>query len=201
MKRIFTSVFLVLIGACLIKGQVPVSMSVKPGINISKGIIKYPGTDYGNSDYAGHLYTGVNLEFINHSHFSLLAETGFTVKTYDYLYFSPLFKARWEFGAFIPSVFLGPRMDIVVTRGALKEGGQANLNQIIWGTISGLDLEYQFFPFGFLAGFHYQYDITDAYESTKYSWKNSTFVIYLGMKAYFGASPEKNRRGFNYQMF
>jgi hypothetical protein len=204
MKLISTSVLIIFIGVCIVKAQVPVSISVKPGISLAKKQVDYSVTDYGDGDYITGFYNGVNLEFINHHHFSLLTETGFAFKTYDYLYVSPLFKARWELGKLIPYIFLGPRMDVLLTRDAIIEGSTYNPKQIVWGTISGLALEYWFFPFAVLGGFHYQFDFTDVFEQTAgpdpFTFKHSTFALFLGLKAYFGSSS-KNERGYNYKMF
>lgn len=204
MRKILLSV-IILLSASMLNAQVPFSFSVKSGYSFAKQIRDFELTDYGNSDYASALYIGLNFDFFNHDHFSLLAEAGLAVKTYDYLYFSPLFKARWEFGSFIPSVILGPRMDVMVTRDAIIDGSSSNPTPVVWGGLTGLELEYQFFPFGVYLGSQYQYDFTNAFESSNelnpFTWKNSAFMAYLGFKAYFGARPDKNRRGFNYKMF
>src|SRR5210317_2325919 len=116
MKKILLAV-IILLTLSMLSAQVPVNFSVKSGFSFAKQIRDFEVTDYGNSDYGSALYVGLNFEFFKHDHFSMLAEAGFAGKTYDYLYFSPLFKVRWELGSFIPSIILGPRMDVMVTRG------------------------------------------------------------------------------------
>lgn len=181
--------------------QIPKSIDVKPGISLSnQSWYKDNNKQSSNNPYYAGLFVSVNLEFMQHKWMSILAEGGFTMKSYtssgnnslDYVYLSPLFKARMEFGKFIPYLFLGPRIDFLLRTKVERESGSPEpLNKYIYGLMYGIGLEYIFWPFGISLGFHQQNDfnnIADYINSVgvEHELKQNTFVINLGLKAYFG---------------
>ncbi len=99
----------------IIEAQIPKSIEVKPGISLNKLIWDLGDKDYNpDKHYHPGIYVGANAEFIHHKFFSILAEGGFTMKSYshggednpsfDYIYLSPIFKARKEFGKFMGAI-------------------------------------------------------------------------------------------------
>lgn len=200
-KVIFIFIVILLTSGVAMQAQIPKSIEVKPGISLTKQYFK-GDSEQKNKDntYYPGLYVGVNVEFLQHKWMSILAEGGFTMKSYtsggeqslDYVYLSPMFKARKEFGSFIPYVFVGPRIDFLLRTKAEREyGSKEYLNKSIFGLIYGLGLEYNFWPFGIVVGFHQQYDFTNITthvdtDGNETGLKQNTFVINLGLKAYFG---------------
>lgn len=199
-KVIFIFIVIVLTSGVALQAQIPKSIEVKPGISLTKQYLK-GDSEQNNKDntYYPGFYVGVNAEFLQHKWMSILAEGGFTMKSYtstnnslDYVYLSPLFKARMEFGQFIPYAFAGPKIDFLLSTKAEREAGShQNLNKVGVGVIYGLGLEYNFWPFGIVLGFHQQYDFNDITDYTDsegigYTLKQNVFVINLGLKAYFG---------------
>jgi hypothetical protein len=169
--------------------QVPRSICVKPGI--SKAYLKFSDSDK-NYSYPESFYAGINLEFMQHKYFSILAEGGFTTKSDHFIYISPLFKARMEFGRFVPYAYVGPRLDFLVTTYSQRQSeGYQYYNTCVFGLSYGLGLELLVKPFGFVAGFQHQYDLTNVLNEKKMdvegiNYKHSTLVFSLGLKAYFG---------------
>ena len=188
MKRTIILILLISLISPLIHSQVPKSICVKPGI--STAYMHY--NDGKTHTYAGSFYVGVNLEFMQHKYFSILAEGGFASKSDHFVYISPLFKARMEFGKFIPYVYAGPRLDFVVTTYSQRQtGSYEKYNISVFGLSYGAGLELMFWHFGYVLGFQHQYDISNVLNESKISsedsnYNHSTLIFSLGMKAYFG---------------
>lgn len=190
----------------VIKAQTPKSFEIKPGLSLAKQIWDFSDIDYGvDIKYHPGMYVGINAEFIHHKWISILTEGGFTVKilnegpkTYslDYVYLSPLFKVRKEFGNIIPYIFAGPRIDFLLTPEAEEYFfTKQSFNKVIYGVIYGMCLEYMFSPFALSLGFHQQIDINNSLDkeysfNNQVSFKQNTFVLFLGLKVYFQKKPK-----------
>lgn len=186
--RKFTALMMVLCACIVVQAQVPKSICVKSGISQANMLIEDGSTIH----WDGSFYLGTNLEFLQHKYISILAEGGFVSKSDHFVYLSPMIKGRVEFGKFIPYVYVGPRLDFVVTTKSQRVGGSYDdYNFCVFGLSYGIGLEYYTGLFGFVAGFQQQYDITnvlngDASSSGLGNWKHNTFIFSLGLKAYFG---------------
>ena len=222
MKKAVTILF-VLVFMCggFMQAQLVKSISLNPGLiwATQKWDYKNTNVDFQN-EYRSGFHIGVNVEFMHHDYFSILAELGFAQKgfkmevdittpnypegglgtkeliyAYKYVYFSPLFKARKEFGGFVPYLFLGPRLDYLLeypTDEFSKESA-TYFNDFIFGMTYGLGLEYMLGSFGVGLIFQNQYDFTLAYHheleegyDSGVDIKNNAFIVDLGVKYYFG---------------
>ena len=208
MKKHFIFILLLVVaGGNTLIAQVPKSITVKPGIVLAKQKWESVDNTYTEDNkYLEGMYVGVNLEFFQHKYFSMLAEGGFTMKTcnkyysnksLDYVYLAPMFKARLEFGSFIPYIYFGPRVDFLVTKSFELVMPFEYLSKVIFGLTYGIGLEYRFMPFAVVIGFHHQYDFTNAYEvegtvASQKSFKYNAYVISLGMKVYFKKRDRKS---------
>jgi hypothetical protein len=189
-KTVFLCSIFVFYLSLVIEAQTPKSIEVKPGISLNKLIWDLEDKDYTpDKHYHPGRYVGVNAEFIHHKFFSILAEGGFTMKSYshggednpsfDYIYLSPIFKARKEFGKFIPYIFAGPRIDFLLTPESEPDYyyKKEEMNKVFIGFIYGLGLEYKFSSYGVALGFHQQIDFDN-------NPTQNTFIIFLGFKVY-----------------
>ncbi|MCD4724680.1 MAG: PorT family protein [Bacteroidales bacterium] len=190
MKKAFllTSLIIFMATAAL-QAQVVKSIGLQPGIVWAKQSRDYK--DISIEDYLSYrtgFHMGVNLEFLQHEYFSILAEGGFIQKgnkmevnvstpeglltgetkifktSIKYAYLSPMFKLRKEFGGFVPYLFAGPRIDYQLSYTSdLLAGLENDLNKLIFGLSYGLGLEYMFGPVGVAAVFQHQYDLSKLY--------------------------------------
>lgn len=188
MTRIIILILSISLISPLIHSQTPKSICVKPGISTA-----YMHNNDGKTyTYPGSFYVGVNLEFMQHKYFSILTEMGFATKSDHFVYISPLFKARMEFGKFIPYVYAGPRLDFPLTTYSQRQAGYIEkFNFCVFGLSYGVGLELMFWPFGWVLGFQHQYDISNVLNESKINPENinynhSTLIFSIGMKAYFG---------------
>ncbi len=222
MKKAVTILF-VLFFMCggFLQAQAIKSIAVKSGIiwATQKWDYKDIDLDY-SSEYRTGFHIGVSAEFLQHKYFSILTELGYTQKGYkielpivnpgqpegnlgtmvlkyrfSYVYLSPMFKIRKEFGGFVPYVFIGPRLDYQLDYPSdlFHEGSAGQFNDFIFGMTYGLGLEYMFGSFGVGLIFQHQYDFTLVYHqepaegnNTGLDINNNAFVLDLGMKFYFG---------------
>ena len=222
MKKAFTILFaLFFLCGGFLQAQAVKSIAVKSGIVWSTQNWDYKNTnvDFQN-EYRTGFHVGVNIEFLHHEYFSILAELGFAQKgfkmevdittpdhpeanlgtkefkfAYKYAYLSPMFKARKEFGGFVPYIFIGPRLDYQLEYPSefSSEGSKNYYNDFIFGMTYGLGIEYMFGPVGVDLIFQHQYDFTSLYKRdpteetpTGLSIKNNAFIVDLGVKFYFG---------------
>ncbi len=221
MKKAFLLTSLIIFMATTaLQAQLLKSIGIQPGIVWAKQSWDYKDISVeDNSLYRTGFHMGVNVEFLQHEYFSLLAEAGFIEKgnnleveittpdtpdgtgetmiiktTIRYAYLSPMFKARKEFGGFVPYLFAGPRIDYQLSYTSdLLAGLEDDLNKFILGLSYGLGLEVMFGPVGVAAVFQHQYDLSKLYnkeavegEYTGLSIKNNAFVLDLGVRFYFG---------------
>ena len=192
MKKNFYFIIILLLTSLCLHSQVPKSICVKPGLSYA---YMYADNDK-IYDYPGSFYVGANLDFFHHKNFSLLIEGGFVTKSDHFVYISPMFKTRWEFGRFIPFLYAGPRLDFVLLTKPQRDSGANDIyNFCVFGLASGIGLEYHFFPFGFVLGFANQFDITKVLNEDKLSpdavnYNHNTLILSIGMKAYFGTKRE-----------
>jgi len=197
------SVFItILIISGTILAQTPKSFMIKPGILMAKQIWDdYPHNSDGQ--YLEGLYVGVNVEFFHHQYFSFVTEAGFSMKrnTYyrqdksiDYLYLAPMLKVRYEFGRIIPSIYIGPRVDYMLTDSYENAIPFGKTNDFIFGISSGVDLEYNFDQMAIILGFQNQFDLTPSIESTSSAgnMKYNAFAIYAGIKLYIPGKSGEN---------
>ncbi len=114
---------------------------------------------------------------------------------FSYVYLSPMFKVRKEFGGFVPYVFIGPRLDYQLDYPSdlFSKESATYFNDFIFGMTYGLGIEYMFGSFGVGLIFQNQYDFTLAYHHeledgyiSGLDIKNNAFILDLGLKFYFG---------------
>ncbi len=222
MKKALTILF-VLVFLCggFMQAQAIKSIAVKSGIiwATQKWDYKDIDLDY-SSEYRTGFHLGVSVEFLQHKYFSILTELGYTQKGYkielpivnpgqpegnlgtmvlkyrfSYVYLSPMFKVRKEFGGFVPYVFIGPRLDYQLDYPSdlFSKESATYFNDFIFGMTYGLGIEYMFGSFGVGLIFQNQYDFTLAYHqepeegyNTGFDIKNNAFIVDLGVKYYFG---------------
>jgi len=222
MKKAIIAFFLIFLAANYIQAQLVKSIALKPGIVWATQDWEFHNlsgsTEYG---YRTGIHLGANVEFFQHQYFSLVTEIGYTPKGYQteyehsnedqpegtgkkteekftchYLYFTPMLKARLEFGAFVPYIFLGPRLDLYLSNevdvGVFFVGlPEDDMKTVVFGMTYGLGLEYVLGRVGFAVIFSQQYDFTNAFAIEELnigpeSIKNNAFVLDLGIKYYFG---------------
>ncbi|MCK4569677.1 MAG: hypothetical protein KAT76_05250 [Bacteroidales bacterium] len=195
MKKIIIFVSLtLLIGTVSVMAQAPKSFMIKPGIIMAKQVWDdRPTTN--DIKYLEGMYVAWNLEFFHHEYFSLLTECGFSMKrnsvyktdkSVDFLYVAPMLKVRYELGNFIPYIYFGPRMDFMLTKSFENAFSYGEPEKVIFGIISGIDMEYRFKPHSIILGFQNQYDISNSIESSSWgSMKYNAFVITAGIKLYY----------------
>ena len=203
------------------QAQLVKSIALKPGIVWATQDWKFhnisAASDY---HYRMGIHLGANVEFIQHPFISIVTELGYIPKGYrteyehsnenqpegtgemteeifttHYLYITPMLKARIEFGAFIPYIFLGPRIDYYLSNE--MDGGvffvglpEEDMKSMVFGMTYGLGLEYVFGRVGLAVIFSHQYDFTKAFAIDELnigpeSIKNNAFVLDLGIKYYF----------------
>jgi len=221
MKKAFIlSSLMIFVASTALQAQLVKSIGLQPGMVWAKQSWDYKDANVeDNFLYRTGFHMGVNVEFLQHEYFSILAEGGFIEKgnnleveittpdspdgtgetmtirtTLRYAYLSPMFKARKEFGGFVPYFFAGPRIDYQLScTSDLLASFEDDLNKFIFGLSYGLGLELMFGPVGVAAVFQHQYDLSKLYnkeavegEFTGLSIKNNAFVLDLGVRFYFG---------------
>ena len=200
------------------QAQVVKSIAVNSGIVWSTQNWDYKTADIDfPSEYCTGFHIAAVTEFFQHKYLSLLTDIGYNRKgfkaefpvirvepyeelgtmekkfAYKYLYFSPQFKARMEFGNFIPYLFIGPRLDYQIAYPTeFSYPGWDYYNDLVLGMNYGLGIEYVIGPLGIGLIFHHQYDFMFLYDrqpsddNTGLSIKNNALVLDLGVKFYFG---------------
>ncbi len=222
MKKALTILF-VLVFLCggFMQAQLVKSISLNSGMVWSTQKFDYKDINYDlPNEYLTGFHIGFAVEFLQHEYFSILTEIGYTQKgfklevdittpdfpegglgtkvlkyRFSYVYLSPMFKVRKEFGGFIPYVFIGPRLDYLLEHPTdeFSEESAKYFNDFIFGMTYGLGLEYLFGSFGVGLIFQNQYDFTLAYHheleegyDSGVDIKNNAFIVDLGVKYYFG---------------
>ena len=189
MKKTLVFIFFAAFMAMFMQAQIPKSICLKPGYAFTKPIANDKEITRDIGYYEG-FYIGVNLEFIQHKFLSILAEGGFVTKDLDYVYLAPMLKGRFEVKSFVPYLFAGPRVDVLITTKENK-GFRDVFNPIGLGISYGAGLEYFVHPFGFVLIFQHQYNFSDAEKMNRtgpndQNYNYNTFCISLGFKTYFG---------------
>ena len=220
MKKALTILF-VLVFLCggFMQAQPVKSISLTSGMVWSTQKVDYKDIDLPN-EYLTGFHIGFAVEFLQHEYFSILAEIGYTQKgfkletdittpdfpegglgtkvwkyRFSYVYLSPMFKVRKEFGGFVPYVFIGPRLDYQLDYPSdlFSKESATYFNDFIFGMTYGLGIEYMFGSFGVGLIFQNQYDFTLAYHHeledgyiSGLDIKNNAFILDLGLKFYFG---------------
>jgi len=200
MKKAVAIISLLFISG-MIFSQTPKSFMIKPGIIMAKQI--WDDFEHNSEgQYLEGFYVGVNVEFFHHPYLSFLTEAGFSMKrnTYyrmdksiDYVYLAPMLKVRYEFGRITPSIYIGPRLDYMLTDSYENAIPFGQTNDFVFGLSSGLDLEYTLDQMAIVLGFQNQFDLSPSIESSSAvgDMTYNAFAIYAGIKLFI---PDKSTK-------
>lgn len=219
MKKAIIVFSLIFLTATFIQAQLVKSIALKSGIVWANQDWEWMNvSDNGIYNYNTGLHFALDAEFLHHRFLSIISEAGYIEKgmslehevthvdlpegtgemktfntNFNYLYLSPLLKARIEFGKFIPYAFIGPRADFYLSyRSDLNyDEIEENMNKVIFGMIYGLGLEYILGPVGIAMIYSQQIDFMPTLENTPPHGAglekiiNNAFILDLGIKYYF----------------
>lgn len=168
--------------------------------------------------YHARIHAGLELEMFRHPWLGMLAGAGIAQKgnlieveitnagqpegtgeyktyrsTFNYAYLELLLRVHREFGPVTPFVFVGPRLDYMLSYDSdlsLKVI-EDEMNDAIFGLSYGLGIEYRFGRVGLAAIFTHQYDFSYVYDKEPETFgleniRNKAFFLDLGIKYYFG---------------
>jgi hypothetical protein len=219
-KLFFCSTIFFLLTTFGLQAQAVKSIALKPGLAIAKQCWNFKnGDDDSDSENLLGFTIAANAEFLENKFFSILAEVGYTPKGFNeevdvstqelpegtgetktftthfnYLYLAPMFKARMEFGKFVPYVFTGPRIDFEVSYSSDFDLSylEKDFNKIIFGMIYGVGLEYLFGNIGVGIVYQQQLDFSKVYseeatmDQAGLDIMNNAYIVDLAVKYYFG---------------
>jgi len=217
MKKTVLLLFALVLSS-LVEGQVIKTVGVKSGISVANQAWRIK-TDNRLLDTESRIgfYGVVSMAFLKSKYFSLNTDLGYytkgstqrvlntsiampegdgTFSTFDtrldYVVFSPMLRARYEVGPFIPYALLGLRVDYQWSyRSDFSDQVVPNdFRRIIWGSSTGAGVEYRFKQIGLLVEGQYHHDFSrliDTQPSANQAGlevKNSALVWCVGLKHY-----------------
>ncbi len=217
MKQIFLLLF-TLTTTSLVNAQVLKSIGFKGGVSVANQSWHYKAINTpSNKDNLIGLYGAATFEFLKSKYFSLTTDLGYCAKgssekiptttndmpegdgtyknyntNFDYFFFSPILKIRYEINRFAPYALLGLRMDYQLSyKSDIKyEKIEDDFHKMIWGSNFGAGMEYRIKKCGVYCEGQYQYDFSKVLDTpssatnTGIEIQNNALVVCLGLRYY-----------------